>query len=313
MLWMKKISMCLALGLATSVLAAPVNTPTTVGNHQGKQVLFVASAGNGYMQRQGDQYKLSLSLNNIEQILQFTEQPLRLVKYIKSKDLHQAWYGKTLQHNFASDAPNAVLAVQNAQPVVVTVTGMHMHGSKVVFAMRPIKPGMFRMPMGHVREIALTIDMGNKMSTASSSASSAIEMSTESTELPAQIPLDDVMSYVDLQASSSMAKSSFMDKLNTNATEVGGQKVVSRDDFVQAMEESALSDTQGVKLRPGISTGKTDATTNAESNAVDEGDIIAEDMGSEVDAASEGAETGTQVAANSAEAGAEVASLVGDL
>jgi hypothetical protein len=309
MSWIKKLSVCLAVAMATGVMAAPATrSATTVSHHQGQQVLFVVSAGGGEMIRQDGQYVLSVELKSIDQILQFTEQPLRLVKYIRSKSLRQAWYGKTLQHNFAQDAPNAVLAVQDMQPVVVTMTSMHMHGSKMVLAMRPIKPGMFRMPMGHVHEVALTIDMGNKMSTASSSASSGVEMSTESTTLPDQIPLGDVMSYVDLKAGSNMVRNSFMDKINASTTEVGGEKVVSRDDFLQAMEDSAVSDTDSIKLKPGISAGETDVTTSAESNVV--GDIVADGLRSEVGAVSQTAETGTEVATGATTAGAEIGELV---
>lgn len=154
-----KLLPAVTITLAMTVLLSPAALVANneVAKHSTPRVMLVVSSADGKVIRQGDNYLLKLPLNSIQQTLSFTEQPYRIVKYMNRKDLKQAWYSKTYVNNFAHNPPNAVLASQH-HPVVVTVEGMYLHGHSVAFLYRPIKPGMFHMPDGSVKQVVLTID-----------------------------------------------------------------------------------------------------------------------------------------------------------
>lgn len=153
------VAMTLSLSATANTVAQTAKHANTTKTKASKQFMFVASAATGSIHRlKGDSYVLYLDLNDIKQILLYTQRPDRIYRYVKRQGLKQAWYGKDNLNDFSRNPPNAVLATQDAIPSVVTITHMGIVQGGVVFVFHPIRPGMFHIPTGKLSEVALTID-----------------------------------------------------------------------------------------------------------------------------------------------------------
>jgi hypothetical protein len=125
--------------------------------------LFVVSAGTGTLMPKGaGTYTLKMNLPDMNQALQFSDRPNRLVKVIGTSELKQQW-SKENAGGFASDAPNAVLTTTNFRPIIVTVNGIEVKGNSVFFTVNVIKgnPGHFPTTQVQLRKVVLTIDNGH--------------------------------------------------------------------------------------------------------------------------------------------------------
>lgn len=167
-----------AVVMTTSLMATSYAAKTKPGKSLSMQKMFVVSSSNGFIDHQAGDYVLVMPLSGIKQILSFTEQPYRLVKYTNSQGLKQAWYSKQLVNSFGVNPPNAVLTTPQHLPAVVTVTAMYLHGAHAAFIFHPIKLGMFSIPTGRISEVGLTID---GLTSASSSGGGAAATSAVTT------------------------------------------------------------------------------------------------------------------------------------
>ena len=69
--------------------------------------------------------------SDMNRVIEFSDRPYRIVKYITGGELQKIWgEGK---NSFADDPPNAVLSAANQKPVIVVLDGMQVDKSQVTF------------------------------------------------------------------------------------------------------------------------------------------------------------------------------------
>jgi|GEM_PF-3417156 len=151
----KYIFLFLIVCLSANIFALNSGKPL---DYKKSQVLFVVSSDQGYIKKVGANYLMKLRLTDLNQMMFFTEQPYRLVRYVRNSALKKAWYSKTLNASFSHNPPNATLSTLKARPSVIVLTQMKMHGQYISFTFHPIKSGMFAIPTGSAHHLVLTID-----------------------------------------------------------------------------------------------------------------------------------------------------------
>ena len=138
--WLSAIAMGVGLAFASSGFAADAKvskasatTAASAKDHKkAPSFLFVVSADKAKISHIKDgKYSLEIQKSDMNKVIEFSDRPYRIVKYITGSDLQKIWgEGKD---SFAVDPPNAVLSAANQNPVIVVLDGMHMDKSQVTF------------------------------------------------------------------------------------------------------------------------------------------------------------------------------------
>jgi hypothetical protein len=162
----KKIRFALVSGLAMGgLLSSPMfglasqqstSTTTTLSTQSSASpsYLYVVSAGKGQIEplnRQGS-YRLKLNLPAVDQVIEFSDRPERIVKYITGSDLNALWKQGT--NSFKDTPPNAVLSSVNDKPVIVVLSKEKINQSRIEFEFTSTR----HLPKSELHHVVLTID-----------------------------------------------------------------------------------------------------------------------------------------------------------
>ena len=148
--WLTAIALGLVLGCASSGFAADsaakakscslknkttATASTTASAAENKKALsykFVVSSKTATIKKlDGHRYTLTMKRIDINHVIEFSDRPNRIVKYIKGSELQEKWTeGK---NSFAENPPNAVLSATNQKPVIVVLGGVHVKKTAVTF------------------------------------------------------------------------------------------------------------------------------------------------------------------------------------
>ena len=115
--------------------------------------MFVVSADKAKITHLKDgQYSLVVQKSDLNRVIEFSDRPYRIVKYITGNDLQKIWgEGK---NSFAVDPPNAVLSAGNQKPVIVVLDGMQVDKAQVTFYFSSTHV----LSAGQLNKISLTVD-----------------------------------------------------------------------------------------------------------------------------------------------------------
>ena len=138
--WFSAIAMGVGLAFASSGFAADAKVSTASAttaaaakeHKKAPSFLFVVSADKAKISHIKDgKYSLEIQKSDMNKVIEFSDRPYRIVKYITGSDLQKIWgEGKD---SFAVDPPNAVLSAANQKPIIVVLDGMHRDKSHVTF------------------------------------------------------------------------------------------------------------------------------------------------------------------------------------
>ena len=145
--WLVAIALGLGLSCASSGFGFAVGTennkattpaPAVVKEHKkAPSFLFVVSADKAKITHLKDgQYSLVIQKSDMNRVIEFSDRPYRIVKYITGSELQKIWGGgKKGKNSFAVDPPNAVLSAANQKPVIVVLDGMQVDKDQVTFTL----------------------------------------------------------------------------------------------------------------------------------------------------------------------------------
>jgi len=172
---MKAITMSVALAFSAMTFAAEIETaipaacqkdkatkiaPTTAAKKT-PSFLFVIDAKQGDITKdKKGQYHLVLKHAHIHHVIQFSDRPNSIVKYISGDQLKSLW--KMGQNSFEQDPPNAVLSAFGLKTQIVILGGMEVTKETVSFAVsigsdeaKVVSP---LQPVSDLSHITLVID-----------------------------------------------------------------------------------------------------------------------------------------------------------
>lgn len=130
---------------STSATATSTTTPS---------FMYVVYAHKGALKhKKGDHYVLMLDRSDLDQVIQFSDRPERIVNYITGKEMQNLWR-PGYDNNFLTDPPNAVLNIQGHRPKIVELLRQKANGQQMIFTLSSDKT----LQLGHLRGVALTID-----------------------------------------------------------------------------------------------------------------------------------------------------------
>ncbi len=121
--------------------------------------MFVVSADKAKITHLKDgQYSLVIQKSDMNRVIEFSDRPYRIVKYITGGELQKIWGGgKKGKNSFAVDPPNAVLSAASQKPVIVVLDGMQVDKSLVTFYFSSTHV----LSSGPLNKFSLTIDPVN--------------------------------------------------------------------------------------------------------------------------------------------------------
>jgi hypothetical protein len=93
-------------------------------------------------------WTLTLDRVDVKHIMQFSEQPLRVVRYVSPQDVQHMWSSGKMQ-SFAVNPPSAVVIVGHSMQVV-HLLGMSINGDQVVYQIKGAHGPLQRMAGGQV-------------------------------------------------------------------------------------------------------------------------------------------------------------------
>ena len=136
---------CASSGFATDATAKAKSCPlknkatatvpavTKDAKKKAPSFLFVVSADKAKITHLKDgQYSLVIQKSDMNRVIEFSDRPYRIVRYITGSELQKIWgEGKIML--IEVDPPNAVLSASNLKPVIIVVDGMIVYKDKVTF------------------------------------------------------------------------------------------------------------------------------------------------------------------------------------
>ena len=116
--------------------------------------LFVVSSQLGKIEQLNSvhHYNISLPVNQIEQVMMYTQKPAHSVSYISGASLDQVW--KQAHQNFQSSNPHAVLTASGMASRVVRIHGEQLNNGAIIYEITSSKA----LPSNSLQHINLTID-----------------------------------------------------------------------------------------------------------------------------------------------------------
>lgn len=115
--------------------------------------MYVVAAGRGHIQHVStNHYILSMQIPSVNQVIQFSDRPQRIVKYISGQDLTNSW--SQGDNSFTQDPPNAVLSGYNLSPKIIVLTRERIQGDTISYHFTSEKA----LATKNYSQITLTID-----------------------------------------------------------------------------------------------------------------------------------------------------------
>ncbi len=166
--WLAAIALGLGLACASSGFAAdkdkscPLKNKATAtvpavtkdSKKKAPSFLFVVSANKAKITRLKDgKYSLVIQKSDMNRVIEFSDRPYRIVKYITGSELQKIW-GEDGKRSFVVDPPNAVLSAASSKPVIVVLDGMQVSKEQVTYTLSSthvLSPGL-------LNKLSLSID-----------------------------------------------------------------------------------------------------------------------------------------------------------
>jgi UDP-N-acetylglucosamine 2-epimerase len=95
--------------------------------------LLKANVGKIKTGKEAGTYVIAVPINNIHSILQYSEKPNKVSKYITAKELLTIW-----QQSFVTVHPNGSISSNKMQPIAVTFTNVKIKGNNAYFNFTPM-------------------------------------------------------------------------------------------------------------------------------------------------------------------------------
>ena len=128
------------LGLTVSFAGASLaatdhkaTAPAVVkAEHKAPSFLFVVYSEKANIKKLKDgRYTLTMKHTDINHVIEFSDRPYRIVKYITGNNLQKLWSkGK---NSFAADPPNAVLSASKLKPIIIVLYSIQVNKKRVTF------------------------------------------------------------------------------------------------------------------------------------------------------------------------------------
>ena len=150
----------LTVSLAGASLAAPGpkdKTPAAVkAEHKAPSFLFVVYSEKANIKKLKDgQYTLTMQHTDINHVIEFSDRPYRIVKYITGNNLQKLWSkGK---NSFAADPPNAVLSASKLKPVIIVLDSIQVNNKTVTFTIH----STVELDEKTLGQVAVVVDAGH--------------------------------------------------------------------------------------------------------------------------------------------------------
>jgi len=160
-----KALMALAMGLmiagsSVGLAADTSNKPSTQTNAKDTEkasFLFVLQAQQGTLAKNKDgQWILTLKHKDVNNVIEFSDRPYRIVKYISATDLKNLWGTGT--NSFEADPPNAVLTAKGYKAQIIVLKAMTVKKDTVSFQVHLTSSSIGSLENGNLENIALVID-----------------------------------------------------------------------------------------------------------------------------------------------------------
>ena len=99
-------------------------------------------------------YTLTMQHTDINHVIEFSDRPYRIVKYITGNNLQKLWSkGK---NSFTADPPNAVLSADKLKPIIIVLDSIHVNKKTVTFTIN--ETGIIPAKGLDLKGVSLVID-----------------------------------------------------------------------------------------------------------------------------------------------------------
>lgn len=155
----KAILICAILGVSQWAIASSTTTASTATASVAQasvqpSFMYVVYAHQGEIKhKKGNQSVLMLDRSDLDEVIEFSDRPERIVRYITGKDLLGAW--DSGDNSFLVDPPNAVLSANGMRPVIVELQRIKANGNQMIFVLKSDK----KLPISDLKDVTLTIDI----------------------------------------------------------------------------------------------------------------------------------------------------------
>ena len=150
----------LALGMGTALGASSDKASTAETNQavakKAPSFMFVLSAKQAELKKGKDgSTLLVIKKSDLDQTIEFSDRPYRIVKYTTGSDLAKDW--SEGENSFAADPPNAVLSSANLKPHIVVLNGISITDDVLTFNFKGM-PLQGDIVTHAIRSFVMTID-----------------------------------------------------------------------------------------------------------------------------------------------------------
>ena len=161
-----KASVIKAIGAMVIAMAMVVSNMSFAADSKAKAIestktpsyLFVLQAEKATLKPtgKGNVFKLTLKHTDVKHVIEFSDRPYRIVKYISAMDLKDLW-GRG-SDSFKSDPPNAVLMAKNHKAQIIVLRGITVTNEAVTFNVYLTHRSIGSIKNGRLGNISLVID-----------------------------------------------------------------------------------------------------------------------------------------------------------
>lgn len=136
---MKKLLLVVILTVFGLGVSAVYASSATVKNDESSSYLFVMHAKKAEIRKNKDgSYSLTMKLADVGRIIEFSDRPHRIIKYISVNDLAEIW-GEG-ENSFRIDPPNAVLSAIDLKPQIVILKSIKVSQGAVSYLLDSDSP-----------------------------------------------------------------------------------------------------------------------------------------------------------------------------
>lgn len=152
-----------SVGLAADASTGASNKASTQKNAKGTEktekvsFLFVLQAKQGTLTKNKDgHFTLTLKHKDVNNVIEFSDRPYRIVKYITADRLKNSWAKGT--NSFESDPPNAVLMAKGHKAQIIVLRGITVNNETVTFDVNLTDRSIGSLKNRLLENISLVID-----------------------------------------------------------------------------------------------------------------------------------------------------------
>ena len=152
-------AMAIAMAMVfTSVGFAEESKAKATESTKAPSYLFVLQAEKGTLKSLGKDglFKLTLKHTDVNNVIEFSDRPYRMVKYITADQLKNSWNKGT--NSFESDPPNAVLMAKGHKAQIIVLKGMTVTNDNVSFQVHLTSYSIGSLENGNLENISLLTD-----------------------------------------------------------------------------------------------------------------------------------------------------------